>query len=179
MCERTLYPSLGIRLFIPFTGLAGFALGWQAASNQLPKNFVYYSLSPVWWESFGWLMIVCSFLWLLVGFVNFLPGATFLRLSAEGLCLSTIFYRQKLKWSDVVNFRLFQFNAPRGNLRPSFRTRTFVVADISPNAENPPKGLEKMRRTYDCDFFLPFTFGMSPQSLADLLNTWRLQHCST
>jgi hypothetical protein len=178
MTEMTLHPSLGIRLFVPLAGIAGIVAGWQALANQLPKGFVFYSVSPIWWEGMGWLIIFCGVLWLVAGLVNLLPGATFLRLKAEGLCLSTLFYRQELKWDDVANFRLFQFNAPHGSLRSSFRARTFVVADISPDAKHPPKGMEKTRQAYGCDFFLPFTFGMSPQCLADVLNEWRLQHCS-
>lgn len=178
MTERTLYPSLGIRLFIPLGGIAGIALGWQAAANQLPKSFVFCLLSPIWWEGTGWLILFCGVLWLIAGLASLLPGATFLRLTAEGLCLSTFFYRQELRWDDVAKFRLFQFNKPPGTLMSSFRARTFVVADISPDAKHPPKGVEKMRQVYGCDFFLPYTFGMSPQSLADVLNEWRMQHRS-
>jgi hypothetical protein len=174
MTEKILYPSLVIRLFIPLVGVAGIVAGWQAASNNLPKSPALYSHSPLWWQEMGWFLIVCSVVWLVVGLINLLPGATFLRLTAEGLCLSTIFYRQELRWDDIVSFSLFQFNVPRGALKSSFRARTFVVADISPDAKHPPKGVEKMRRVYGCDFFFPFTFGMPAQQLADLLNEWRL-----
>jgi hypothetical protein len=176
MPEKILYPSLSIRLFIPLAGIAGGVAGWQGASNQLPKSPVLYLHSPLWWQGMGWFLIFCGVVWLVVGLINLLPGATFLRLSAEGLCLSTIFFRQELKWDDVVAFSLFQFNTPRGNLQSSFRARTFVVADISPDAEHPPKGMEKSRRLYGCDFFFPFTFGMPAQQLADLLNEWRLHY---
>jgi hypothetical protein len=176
--EKILYPSLGIRLFIPLAGIAGIAAGWKAASNQIPKSPVLYSHSPLWWQGMGWFIIFCGAVWLVIGLVNLLPAATFLRLNAEGLGLSTIFYRQELEWGDVANFRLFQFNALRGTLRSSLRARTYVVADISSDAKRPPKGMEKMLRVYGCDFFFPSTFGMSAQHLADMLNEWRLNHSS-
>jgi hypothetical protein len=175
MPEKTLYPSLGIRLFIPIMGVAGVAAGWQAASNQLPQSPILYSYPPLVWQGIGWILALCGALWLIVGLINLLPVATFLRLTAEGLCLSTLFYRQELKWNDVVSFSLFQLKTRRGAMKSSFRARTYVVADIYPNAKCPPKGVEKVRSALGHDFFFPFTFGMSAQQLTDLLNEWRVR----
>jgi hypothetical protein len=163
MREKILYPSTGVRIFSPLMGIAAGAAGWRTASNH---------------HLTGWLLLICSAIWLLAGLVNLLPRATFLRLTKEGLCLSTLFFRQELKWEDVADFRCFQFNSPGGALQSSFRARTYVVADISPDAKHPPKNIEASRRRYGCDFFFPFTFGMSAQQLADLLNKWRQQRAA-
>lgn len=111
-----------------------------------------------WW---GWFVAGFFGLCMVVSAVLILPGASYLRLTAEGFTVCTLYQRQGFKWAEVgpcftgvVAGRkrvLFQFTDP---------TRSSRFQGV-------------VRAIWGAEGTLPDTYGMTAAALATLMNDWR------
>ncbi len=114
----------------------------------------------------GWSCVLFFGLGVPVFGMQFLPGASYLRLTQEGFVVCSLFRQKPLvSWQEASGFRV----APV----PFSRTR-LVVYDSTSNPTN-ARTRRVNRSLIGADEGLPDTYGMKPQDLADLLNSWRLR----
>ncbi|MGO9258307.1 MAG: hypothetical protein ACLQU1_18620 [Bryobacteraceae bacterium] len=110
-----------------------------------------------------WLCVSFFALCSAVFLVQLIPGSSYLRLTAEGFDVCTMFRKwPRILWSSASNFRAV-------SIPPSF-TR-LVVFDLDEPAR---RTLSRLNRGLaGADAGLPDTYGMSAQDLASLMNAWR------
>lgn len=112
--------------------------------------------------------------WLSVGFfalcavvfaLQLVPGASYLRITDEGFVFCSLFRKSPLvPWREVSEFRV-------ASVPPS--SHKLVVYDLN-NALRP--AIRSVNRALvGASDGLPDTYGLKPQELADLLNSWRLR----
>lgn len=108
------------------------------------------------------LNIIFFGLCFVVAVINFLPNASYLKISAEGIEIKSLFKRHFLPWKAVSNFRV----------RNLILNKT-VVFDIRNELLILNKSIIKGKTGG-----LPETYGMSPRNLAALLNEYAEKYSS-
>lgn len=111
----------------------------------------------------GWLCVLFFGLCVAVFAIQFIPGASYLRIRSDGFRFCSLFRKSpQILWRDVSNFRVTSV-PPSGH--------RIVVFDwhAAPN-----RGVRRMNRhLVDATDGLPDSYGLSPEELAELLNAWR------
>ena len=93
--------------------------------------------------------------------VDSLPNSCFLRLTPEGLTIRNGYIPRSYKWTDIHIF-----------YAGFFHNKETVLFDFSDSYESP--ALERaVSNLSGYGGFLPETYSMSPERLAELLNVWR------
>jgi hypothetical protein len=167
MEEKILYPSIGLKVFIPCLGLAGGIVGYHLFTGQ--EHFSYPLDNTYTQKGWGIFLLLGSLVITTLGLLKLLPSACFLKLDGDKLTTAIFFIRRELAWNDVSLFRTFRF-------RPSSPNR--VVADVYENAASPltRKLSTFSRNRYGIDFLLPCNYSMSAEDLMILLNEWRSRY---
>ena len=115
----------------------------------------------------GWLCTVLFGLGALVAIVSLLPGSSYLDLSSSGMEIRTLYRRWFVRWKDVHEFYPVVIS-----------NRKMVGWDYSASYSAQSLGRKISRGMSGAEAGLPDTYGMSAESLARLLNEWRIRHGS-
>jgi len=109
----------------------------------------------------GWFVAgffgVCT----VVAAASILPGASSLRLSAEGFTVCNLFTRYSVKWAEI------------GPCFPGFIAGSKRVLFRFTDPARSPRLQAMGRALYGAEGALPDTYGMSADALANLMNEWR------
>lgn len=90
-----------------------------------------------------------------------LPGASYLRLTAEGFTVCNLYTRYSVKWAEI------------GPCFPRFMAgRKRVLFQFTDPARS-PRVQGMARAIWGAEGALPDTYGMSTDTLANLMNEWR------
>lgn len=142
----TLYPAKLKVWFCLVIALAFTALGaWMALRG----------------ERAGWFLGCFFALGIPVFLVTLLPGATYIKVSADGLECCSLFIKAKYRWYDIQSVGTYSF---RYNGIP---TGTFVGINLSPECPTAPRF--RARATTGFDTLLP-NARMDAVALATLIN---------
>ncbi len=152
--EAVLYPSVAKWLTFLALGIIWILYGVYL----MPKN----SLAGTKQIIFGSLMVI-------VCLPHSIPGASYLKLNAEGFTFCSFFRRRTVQWEDVAEFRVVGMR--RFGVR---RKQTVGWIHISNCPEN--RMVRSMNASFmDCDGFLPDTYMMSADKLCAFLQNCRAQ----
>lgn len=111
----------------------------------------------------GWLCVIFFGLGVAVFAVQFIPSASYLRLEGDGFRFCSLFRESPfILWQEVSRFRA-------AGVPPSGYRLVVFDWDRKSNA-----GVRRINRyLVDATDGLPDSYGLRPEELADLLNTWR------
>ena len=113
-------------------------------------------------ETAGWLPFIFFGLGILVSIVMMLPGASYIRLYAEGCEVCSLFKKRRVRWGDI------------GPLSVSTISKNkMVVFDYSPNYTDHVSSRQLAKNMTGFEGALHDTFGMSAEELAGVMNEWR------
>ena len=120
----------------------------------------------------GWSGLVFFGLCFLVAVIQILPGASFLRLEAEGFTVCSMWRTTFYRWSDIESFGVAEFTiaAP---VPTRHRMVGFNFSPSYPRAAKSP-GLKRFNRSLTgYEAALPDNYGWKHDMLAARLNQWR------
>ena len=109
----------------------------------------------------GWFVAGFFGLGVAVFSIGLLPGASYLRLSAEGFTLCSLYRRRDFAWGDVGPF-----------FPGVISGRKMVLFDFADSAYR-PRWRAVARALSGAEDALPDTYGMTAGELAALMNDWR------
>jgi hypothetical protein len=111
-----------------------------------------------------WATIVFFGLVAIVGLINLIPGASYLRLDAQGFEMRSLYRGHTTAWSDVTGVGIMQVG-----------TRKLVGWNFIAGYERQSR-LRKINTSIaGFEAALPDTYGMSAQALADLMESIRVK----
>ena len=113
----------------------------------------------------GWLCAGFFGLGVLVAIVSLLPGSSYLDLSSNGIEIRALYRKWFVRWTDVQEFYPVVIS-----------NRRMVGWDYSASYTAHSLGRKVSRGMSGIEAALPDTYGMSAESLATLLNEWRIRH---
>lgn len=147
----TLYPSRRKWLLVTIIGLVFVAAGILIVADG---------------DAGGWLAIGFFGLVALVGIVSMLPSASYLRLTPEGLRVSSLYRSYCVPWQSITGFG-----------QTSMHHNTFVSYHIAAEARAEHKtGHDIARALSGYDAALPDTYGKHAEDLIELLEQWRTRY---
>jgi len=106
-----------------------------------------------------WLVVGFFGLAAVVGIVNLLPTASFLKLDQTGFTFSSLFRKHSVAWKDVLGFGIM-----------SVARNKMVTFETGKSG-----GMAHLNRTIGgADSALPDTYGMKPDELIELMERYRM-----
>lgn len=112
--------------------------------------------------------------WLVIGFfglcaavfgVQLLPGASYLKLDRDAFTFTALFRATRVEWTDVSSFST-------GYVGPN-RLVLFDLSDTRIDTTSKRVSATLSRGLTGASGALPDTYGMKPEALAEVMNTWR------
>jgi len=117
--------------------------------------------------SVGWLCAGFFGLGVMIAIVSLLPGSSYLDLSSTGFEIRSLYRKWFVRWTDVQEFYPVVIS-----------NRRMVGWDYSAAYTAHSLGRKISRGMSGIEAGLPDTYGMSAESLASLLNEWRIRHAT-
>ena len=142
----TLRPSL-VKWTAIFVLCTGFVLGgiWMVREGHSAGYFVASVFS------IGWLVAV----------IQFIPGAGYLRLTADGFTYCSFFREHTVRWAQVLEFGIVRVNI------------WMVAWNFAPDYPPPGRGRNLSVSICGYEAALPDTYGMKPGKLLELMESLR------
>lgn len=116
-------------------------------------------------EAWGWLVLGFFGLAAALFLALLLPGAEYLRLTAEGFEVRSLWRSHRQRWDDVA-----VFHAGR------IARNAMVLIDYAPTYARQRSARRLAAGIAGAEGALPDTYGHSAEALAELLNDWRRRH---
>jgi hypothetical protein len=111
----------------------------------------------------GWFCLAFFSLCALIFLVQLVPGASYLKLDAQGFTVRSLFRSTSYTWSEIVAFAPGRVGGNRG-----------VVFNLTPDSERQRRLRRFNAATLGAEAALPDTYGLSAERLAEILNEWKL-----
>jgi hypothetical protein len=118
-------------------------------------------------EAWGWLVLGFFGLGAVLFTLLLIPGAEYLRLTAEGFELRSLWRTHRQRWDDIA-----AFHAGR------IARNAMVLIDYAPTYTRQRAARRFSAGLAGTEGALPDTYGRSAESLAELLNEWRRRYSS-
>lgn len=138
-------------------GLLALSLGFVAIGVMMTRSSDTIRGIPAVYP--GWLAVIFFGLGVPTFLVMLLPGASYLRLEADGYTVCTFFRPNFVPWSAVRGFGVTRVT-----------TRKFVGINLEPDAGIATALGRVNTRLVGYQNILPNTYGMSAEKLAELMN---------
>jgi hypothetical protein len=150
--ELTLRPGR-LRNFVFLIGGAGFTAGawWLSDEHQVV----------------GWLGVIFFGAGAVAFAILLLPGASFLKLTRDGMTVVSLFRRSTYRWDDIDSFGVMSLE--------KFGGTKYVGIIFSASYQGHKIGRKMVATMTGFQGGLPDTYGMSADDLVDLLSDWRLR----
>ena len=113
----------------------------------------------------GWFVFGFFMLGAVVFSLQFLPNASYLRVSAEGLELRILYRSHRYLWSDIEQFHVGRIGKNR-----------MVCIRFAPSYRESLKMRQLATAIAGAEACLPDTYGFSAEALADHLTEWKNRH---
>jgi hypothetical protein len=113
-------------------------------------------------DSRGWFCLGFFSLCAVIFLVQLVPGASYLKLDAQGLTVRSLFRSTSYTWSEIVAFAPGRVGGNPG-----------VVFNLTPDSER-QRRLRRFNATaFGAEAALPDTYGFPAERLAEILNEWK------
>ena len=148
----TLRPSRAKRVWL-FVGSLLFVLGgiWMIREGQRTGYFVTGVFS------------IC----LAVAVILFIPGAAWLRLTADGFTFCSLFRTQTVRWVQVREFSIIRVNIP------------MVAWNFTDDCPPPGRARRFAKWLWGYEAALPDAYGIKPLELLEVMETLRQRYGQT
>jgi hypothetical protein len=110
-------------------------------------------------DAMGWFVAGFFGLGLLVGIVCMLPGASYLKLDAQGFTMCSLYRAHAFRWEDVTGFGVGRVV-----------TNKMVMFNFSPSYVRSPKMRSLNVGLVGYEAGIPDSYGLKHEALAELLN---------
>lgn len=118
-------------------------------------------------EAWGWLVLSFFGLGTALFTLLLLPGSEYLRLTAEGFELRSLWRTHRQRWSDIAAFYAGRI-----------ARNAMVLIDYAPAYTGQRRARRFATGLAGTEGALPDTYGYSAEALAELLNEWRRRYSS-
>ena len=110
----------------------------------------------------AWFVAIVFGLGLAIFLVQLIPGASYLRLSEDGMFVKTLFRTMNYRWDHIEGFGVAKIG--RNNM---------VCFDLRDDAPGSTRGRRFSAALTGIDAVLPDTYGRSAEELVLLLDAWK------